>query len=124
MSDRIKLAKAMGIPERRHYGVSHTVSNQQFDPFTDANDCEALIKHLNSLGWQVEVHWQFTNDKKLAAGCFVHIWNRDSEEHHRLDLDVDRWKEAVCRIAVVIVTPCHSDIVYDDGFMGTCDPHD
>ena len=75
------------------------------DPFTDANDCEALIQHLNSLGWQVEIHWQHTSDENLAAGSWIHIWQHGTEIHHRADIDVDRWKIMVCNIALAILEP-------------------
>jgi len=81
------------------------------DPFTDANDCEALIQHLNSLGWQVEIHWQHTSDENLAAGSWVHIWQHGTEIHHRADIDVDRWKLLVCNIALAIFTSAGGDPV-------------
>ena len=104
MNDRIKLAEAMGW-ERTKYDRWLSPDRKMRceeppDPFTDANDCEALIEFLNSKGWQVEVHWQFTDDESLAAGAYVHIWNRFSEVHERSDIDVDRWKECVCKLAL------------------------
>ncbi len=74
------------------------------NPFTNANDCETIIEFLNSKGWQVEVHWQFTDDESLAPGAYVHIWNRFSEVHERTDIDIDRWKQAVCELALKVLT--------------------
>lgn len=102
----IMLAEAIGGPAWEAY-INPGLNPERIDlpdPFEDANACQTLIYHLNSLGWQVEIHWQFTNDEQLAAGAFIHIWNRDSEIHHRYDIDVDRWKEAVCTLAHEILT--------------------
>jgi hypothetical protein len=109
--DRIKLALAMGWEIIEGYAVPYGIAPSEAterelpDPFTDANDCEALIEHLNGEGWQVEIHWQHTSDENLAAGAWVHIWQHGTEIHHRTDIDVDRWKEAVSRIAVAIFEP-------------------
>ena len=123
MNDRIKLAEAMGwkwdksTRPRAFEGYPNWCcwirpSGGEFrfspedmpDPFTDANDCETLITHLNEQGWQVEVHWQHCNDEQLAAGAYIHIWNRDSEIHERTDIDVDRWKEGVCKLALKVLS--------------------
>ena len=79
------------------------------DPFTDANDCEALILWLSEKGWQVEIHWQNADREYMAAGAYVHIWNRDTEEHIREDYDRDRWKECVADVAVRILSTGASD---------------
>lgn len=73
------------------------------DPANSADDCEALIRALNDAGWWVEVSWQHTSDDGLAAGAWVHIWNSDSEVHHRNDVDVGRWKECLCNLALEII---------------------
>ena len=125
MNDRIKLAEAMGwthihmkhvkmdgksypfgCPTADQYsdGVVRKQYKEQIpDPFTDANDCEALIYWLNSIGWFVDIDWQITNDERMAAGAYVHIWHKDSEIHHRTDIDVDRWKEGLCRLALKVL---------------------
>ena len=63
------------------------------DPFTDANDCNALIKHLNGLGWIVRISigpdaadvWIET----LANEC--HDWSGDN------------WMHGVCELALKVI---------------------
>lgn len=72
------------------------------DPFTDANDCEALMQWLNERGYHVEIHWQAI-DPTWAAGAWIHIWHKDTEAHHRQDIDLDRWKQGVCERALNVL---------------------
>ncbi len=92
------------------FKVWHHPNHQRFepaeqlpDPENDANDCNALITHLNGQGWQVEVHWQFTDDESLAPGAYIHIWNRYSEIHERTDVDRDNWMHGVCELALKVI---------------------
>jgi len=91
--DRVTLSIALG----------DAILRPTFDPENDAIDCELVINWLNAKGWQVEVHWQHSNDPNLAAGAFLHTWDSVSECHLRDDFDRDRWKEAVCNHAVKVI---------------------
>jgi len=123
VNDRIKLAEAMGwnpgwvngwkdkeqgkpaniwSPPNFEGSCWHGVDELP-DPFTDANDTEALIRWLNERGYWVEIHWQPDKDEfgeTMAAGAYVHIWHRDTEQHARQDYDRERWKECVCDLAL------------------------
>ena len=81
----------------------------QFDPFTDAGDCEALIQWLQGLGWQIEIHWQHTSDPEMAAGAWIHIWQHGTEIHHRTDYDADRWKQGIVELALKILEDSSGD---------------
>lgn len=84
------------------FAVRESISKPTFDPVNDASDCELVINWMNSKGWQVEIHWQHSNDKQLAAGAFIHTWDSITECHLRDDIDRDRWKEGVCQHAVKV----------------------
>jgi len=84
-----------------------------FDPYEDANDCEALISKLTSMGWNVEIyHGTYTQDVRdedpdhiyiNGYRVFVHIWNIDTEEHHRKDMDQDSWKQGIAELTLRII---------------------
>ena len=88
-------------------------SDLPFNPYEDANDCEALISKLTSMGWNVEIyHGTYTQDVRdedpdhiyiNGYRVFVHIWNIDTEEHHRKDMDQDSWKQGVCELALKVI---------------------
>ncbi len=118
MDNRIKLAEAMGWKR----GEVHTVavmgapiSAQRWtdpdgndrapsslpDPFTDANDCEALIRWLNENGYRVRI------DHRRLSAQFVEIWRAgttnwkfgrlyDAVEHND-------WKTGVCKLALKVI---------------------
>ena len=61
-----------------------------FNPFTDANDCNALIKHLNGLNISVQVvHGIFTDS--------VRFW-KESEQFS--NWKGDNWMHGVCELAL------------------------
>jgi hypothetical protein len=72
------------------------------NPYESADDCEAVVRKLLSLGWHYEERRQPTDDPEMAAGIWLHIWHRDSEIHHRWDGDVDLRGEGVCELALKV----------------------
>ena len=104
MSDLIKLAEAMkldfyvltpfdGIRIKNANGT-----DTLFDPFTDANDCEALIKFLYP-EWTVKV--------VMGDADSVHLYRRKGAglpkevywQGHKND-----WKQGVCELALKVLT--------------------
>jgi hypothetical protein len=113
LGKQITIAKAMGYQSPFRGGwIKPGATEDKYtycslpDPFEDANDCAELIEWLNADGFWVEIHWQPDKDEfgeTMAAGAFVHIWHRDTEQHSRKDFDRERWKECVCEIALEII---------------------
>lgn len=116
MNDRIKLAEALGWHSIRDHGDRDIVglsagyqaedttrrdpsdyywkSAQRLpDPFTDANDCEALIKHLNSKLWTVSVFFGLAGNFEVS----VVSGNRGEYCH---EIQCDDWKQGVCELAL------------------------
>lgn len=104
---RIKLAEAMGwakCPMRINLGRSEYWQrpNEQLkgayqsdipDPFTDANDCNALIKHLNEEGWNLEVVFG-RNGKHYV------ILQQFPTAGKSLKWQGDNWMHGVCELAL------------------------
>jgi len=110
---RIKLAEAMGwrhstydspsfvnadvmVQKPCWYSPDHGVPQIKIpDPFTDANDCEALIKHLESKGIEVTVEFDITEDyvviRRIPADPNLLIWKGDD------------WKQGVCELALKVL---------------------
>ena len=108
---QIKLAKAMGWkwddsirpPTREYYPVSPCwikpdgdkwfAADAMPDPFTDANDCDALKKYMQSQGWHIQIGWQHLNENAHsdsylpAPAIYVEIWHCGTEQHERYDTD-------------------------------------
>ena len=67
-----------------------------FNPLTDANDCEALIKHLNAEGYSIDIKistgsiGSFITLRHIAAGT-VGKWQGDD------------WKQGVCELALRVL---------------------
>jgi len=57
------------------------------NPFTDANDCDALKMWLRDRGWHIEIRWQAHTNLCPAPAVYVEIWHEASEIHHRYDSD-------------------------------------
>lgn len=95
MKDRIKLADAMKIPYWRSevYGDAIGVP----DPFTDANDCDALIRHLNGLGQWVIINHHNTK----RGGSNIKMGKGISDPAY--DWDGDDWKTGVCELALKVL---------------------
>lgn len=118
MTDRIKLAEAMGWnnitdkyldvdtnlhafggfpPETRSYGVRSPLP----DPFTDANDCEALIQWLNGLGYAVDITIMSSGDTLLISRSVGNAdvgYSVDTERWKG-----DDWKQGVCELALKVL---------------------
>ena len=102
--DRIKLAEAMGwkqmvstpgnwyppgLPPQAN-ALGHTLP----DPFTDANDCEALIKWLTEQGYTV----------------VIQIWDTEAlvdletiDNRPNLKGNCDDYKQGVCELALKVL---------------------
>jgi len=113
MSARIKLAEAMGwkhihkkyvkmdgqsypfgCPPAKEYSdgkINKKYQEQIPDPENKANDCEALIRHLQANGWRVVIHHR----EKSGATIRV-ILPRQLQFH---DWSGDNWKTGVCELA-------------------------
>lgn len=109
--ERIRLAERMGWlnikgwtespmsgkhPYDRWYrrGEDKQYDYLPFNPFTDANDCEALIRHLNEAGYFLYVGWK--SDAALAQ-----LLRSDGEfvgEYAGND-----WKQGVCELALKVL---------------------
>ena len=104
MDDRIRLAEWQGwtlielqdgtkywrVPNEKLEGVGQLLPP---NPLTDANDCEALIKHLNSKGWEVEV------DFNIGAQGVI-MWCDDKSQDHYAGQD---WKQGVVELAIKVL---------------------
>ena len=88
---RIKLAEAMG------WEFPHGPTKHCPDPFTDANDCEALIKHLNGLGWNIEVVFG-------RRGKYYVTFQQFPVAGKGLNRECDDWKQGVCELALKVMT--------------------
>lgn len=94
---RIKLAKAMG------YVVKGGDIFALSDPFTDANDCDALIKHLNGLGWDINIWFSGNADSHRSnVSCRVRARFRDGSKD-RYDIPCDNWMRGVCELALKVL---------------------
>ena len=92
--DRIRLAHA--INDSPLEGGRDRVNQVTFDPEHDANDCDALIRHLNSIGWTVTIqfHVQFGFWVELAN------WHDADKKYLR---NVTDWKQGVFELALKVI---------------------
>ena len=100
--DRIRLAEAMGWKEfwpgdeaTAWYNSDGDVRDNPPNPFTDANDCDALISHMNLLGWTIEV----CRRPDRVGQDLVIFWYPGGAEFSRITVPVGDWKEGVCKLA-------------------------
>ncbi len=64
-------------------------------PLTDANDCHAVIKHLNGLGWHVEIIHYAPDHAEVSI-----------EQHPDglpVDWEGDNWMHGVCELALEVI---------------------
>ncbi|KKN66729.1 hypothetical protein LCGC14_0468400 [marine sediment metagenome] len=87
---RILLAEAMGGPIWEAYinPGKHPENVNLPDPFTDANDCEALIRWLNERGHHLEIRFYANGDSDVTIGLPKRIWVGAN------------WKQGVCELAL------------------------
>lgn len=110
MNDRIKLAEAMGwtlskeaptgwigeYPEEWWKSPSgNWNSSLPFDPYTDANDCHALITHLNESGWIVNVDWSSEHSVK--------VWRFRNPDTKEFTWQGDNWMHGICELALKVI---------------------
>jgi len=103
--DRIKLAEAMGWKplggEWDKKGDPPAWEGPDIigafydlpDPFTDANDCEALIRWLNEQGYQVQVIFGFGVSDQVWIG------------HNKIQIGevISDWMHGVCELALKVI---------------------
>jgi len=111
---RIKLAEAMGWKRNRISTVKvmgRPYSVQRWldpagkdrsplslpDPFTDANDCEAVILWLNSKGYQVVIN------HLNASHNGVTVSNQCNKGEFFESAYEDDWKQGVCELALKVL---------------------
>lgn len=104
--NRIKLALLVGWTRDEQWKgwVLHITEKQRDivrdpdllpDPFTDANDCDALIKHLNGQGYDVQcIH----GHREPAVVRTIRTSDWDCEEWSG-----DDWKQGVCELALKVI---------------------
>lgn len=123
VEDRIKLAEARGwtrheygpddrlakLPEGNSSGGTFWLRHGDEyllkdlpDPEHDANDCEALIKHLNCRGWDVDIWWSGNSEPRCNVACRVKARFRDGSKE-RYDIPCDNWKQGVCELALKVI---------------------
>jgi len=103
MKDRIFLAEAMGwttfsegelwlSPDPNNFSLRDSPP----DPFTDANDCEALIRKLNEQGYEVDVlHWH-EGDATVMLKRSIEAHGK----HYRDEITIADWKQGVYELAL------------------------
>ncbi len=107
MDDRIRqLAEFMGWeeinypndgPMWRHCDCHWIRYKAPPDPFTDANDCNALIKHLNEQGaWRVNINIE-------SHGDYVKIWRYKSPDTQEIYWEGDNWMHGVAALALKVL---------------------
>lgn len=116
MSDknRIRLALAIGFtrehsgikndpfpymwrePSGDIYGPTFNESGCPFFPFTDANDCEALITWLNGRCWRVNINIEL-------GGHSVKVWRFKSPDTKEYVWEGSDWKQCVCELALKVL---------------------
>ena len=110
MNDRIKLAEAMGwgigcdtcdgqeigVPpgDTRPYGQGNLTVMP--DPFTDANDCHALIKHLNGLGYYINIDFNHDGTVDMIIG------KGDRYRDYEL-VAIEDYMQGVCELALKVL---------------------
>ncbi len=110
MSDRMLLAEA--IWQRPKYAIDW---KSDFDPFTDANDCNAIIKHLNGLDYTpVITHHR----NKTASIVLLHI------DRECLEWMGDNWMHGVCELAATVLKRQDTQSGYKHTQSGDVAPDD
>ena len=100
----IKLALAMGLKSTKFQGktvfcrkdsrfASGYTDWDDFNPFKDANDCNALIKHLNELGWQVQIRHRSDKTQTVAVSKGIGYEMYEG----------DNWMHGVCELALKVI---------------------
>ncbi len=102
--DRIRLAEAMGWENphkwRWQKPDADDYRNEPPDPFTDANDCEALIQWLNEQGYGLTIE-PWANGHSVAIYSNTQTMNEDTE--FVASWAGDDWKQGVCELALKVI---------------------
>ena len=108
--DRIKLAEAMGYKTTRQTEEWHGPTWEGLcplgertwrlpDPFTDANDCEALIRFLGARGMGIDIYMRPWMD---AESVVVYMQGEPVDWKERRWTG-DDWKQGVCELALAVL---------------------
>ena len=74
------------------------------DPYTDANDCEALIRHLRKRGWLIRIEDQGTPASPLMpVVAWLTIHAHRPFRVHRWRGPCDDYKQGVCELALKVL---------------------
>lgn len=119
MNDRIKLAESIGWKWHPAAGRPNddmgrwefkgmfldwsTKANLPFDPFTDANDCNALIIHLLKLGYFIEIKLNPDDVAAKASWMRAEIEASDPNANGCFNWTGDDWKQGVCELALKVL---------------------
>jgi len=76
------------------------VEPYSFNPYEDANDCNALIKHLNGLGISVELH--------LDNNGYVVVFGYKNPDPF-FNYEGDNWMHGVCELALKVIEQGEND---------------
>ena len=109
MNDQIKLAEARGYESVAPSDSSYEVYTWMYKgkryfewdlpaPFTDANDCEALIKFMHSEHGVLFTIWYPMAEDQTAVDC-----SRDGYVLDRTKWQGDDWKQGVCELALKVL---------------------
>lgn len=114
MNDRIKLAEAQGWKrdEKWNAWILQVNAKQREivrdanllpDPFTDANACNVLIKHLNSLGYSFRI--EYWSDLIGSKDNFyaVEIEASNPSGNGYFQWRGDNWMHGVCELALKVI---------------------
>ncbi len=110
-ADRIKLAEAMGwVRKHPDSDFFFPPSGQKLSgqetyhilglprPDSDANDCNALIKHLNGLNYDVRIWHSGNSEHQCNVRCRVRLWHCSTYEKH--EYAGDNWMQGICELAL------------------------
>jgi hypothetical protein len=67
-----------------------------FEPHTSADDCDAVTRKLNELGWKVNVNQE-------SGGHCVKVWRFKNPDTRELVWEGDDYKHGVCELALKII---------------------
>lgn len=93
--DRIRVAEVFGWTDcfvgtdNDCYGVEPGNGTRRCtnlpDPFTSADDANALKEFLRDKGWIIEIKWQGLTEDCPHPAVYVELWREDTEQHERSD---------------------------------------
>ena len=91
------------IVENSDCGESFCFEWQLPDPFTDANACNALIKHLNGLGYGIDIYLRPWMTDHVAAVTVNGPCDHHDKSWDDLRWQGDNWMHGVCELALKVI---------------------